>query len=287
MRSMSKENPILAHGRRILRCARQHPLAVLLVALVASALCFEAVPGDTLAGSCVQAVPLAAIGIVAAACSVRCALAAQRSAARACALRRWAAYVLAVGLVGGVAAAVAAGASPSSEVPNAASMAERAALVVLLCLLTGVFEEGVFRVAAFEAFAAAFEPRAKAALMAAAASSVLFGVLHVSLGDVLAAGGVAAVQLAAKPVQAALFGFFMTAIFVRTRSLWSVAGLHGTFNLLYLGPGLLLTGRPQLSYATGSTADLALLLVTTALLVPPAVAACKSIASCASDNARG
>ncbi|WP_270299814.1 type II CAAX prenyl endopeptidase Rce1 family protein, partial [Eggerthella sinensis] len=92
--------------------------------------------------------------------------------------------------------------------------------------------------------------RATAALAAAAVSSVLFGALHVSLGDSASAvGAVAVAQTILKPVQAALFGFFMAALYVAARNLWQLAAVHAAFNLAYTGPLLLMGGfQPNLRH---------------------------------------
>ena len=126
--------------------------------------------------------------------------------------------------------------------------------VVALCLLTAVFEEGVFRVLALDAFAPALGGGRRGMLRAALVSAVLFGALHVSLGEaasaVQAADFVAVAQTACKPVQAALFGLFMAAMYFGTRNLWTLVAVHAAFNFLYAGPQLL-AGNLQQTYVTG------------------------------------
>ena len=231
-------------------------------------------------------------------------------------LGRWVVAVLVVGTLAGAASwwmlsdagmlagAVvgAAGSAPSGQVSvgssgvdSVSALVFRLGAVLLLCLFTGIFEEGVFRVLALDALAPAFEGRKRhlgqhgsdtgvpptlgsfqhGLFGAAVASSVLFGMLHVSTMDGAAAGSaVAWVQFVLKPVQAGLFGFFMAALFVRTGNLWVVAGVHGLFNLLYTGPALL-AGSVSTTYVTGNPAELALLIVMTLVLVPPAVVAAR------------
>lgn len=248
--------------------ARGHRAAVFVAALVASAGCFSLVPGDTLEGSLAQGALLTAVALVAVGLSHPRAL---RAPHRACGgLGPWIGYLLLVG--------AAAGSASLAMVPDLAfdlGLA-RLAQVTALCLLTGVFEEGVFRVLAVDAFAPALGGGQRGALAAAAVSSVLFGALHVSLGDSASAvGAVAVAQTILKPVQAALFGFFMAALYVAARNLWQLAAVHAAFNLAYIGP-LLLMGGFQQTYVTGDVGDLALLVVTTALLVPAAIAAARS-----------
>lgn len=247
-------------------------MAVFVGALVASSLCFSLVPGDGLEGSLVQTAVLAGIALVGVLLVDRRALGKPRSLLRG--MRGWTVAVLAVGFVAGVGSLWLAGGTGVAG--DAAGLAGSAVLVVATCLLTGVFEEGVFRVLALDALVPLFGGD-RGLLKAAVWSSVLFGVLHSSVGDAAAAGtAIAWAQAFVKPVQAALFGFFMAALFVRTRSLWVVAGVHGLFDIACLGPGMLVGGAAQ-SYVTGNPADLALLVFTTALLVPPAVAAFRSI----------
>lgn len=144
---------------------------------------------------------------------------------------------------------------------------------VIGCFLTGVFEEGVFRVVAVGAFAAALRERTHAVLKAAMLASVFFGLLHVSIVETMQTGNALLIaQAAAKLLQAALFGFFMAGLYVRTRNLWVLAGVHGVFNLLYLGPLAMVSGTST-TYLSGSAADLALTCLTVVLLVPAAWAA--------------
>lgn len=250
--------------------ARNHRVAVFVAALVAMAACFALLPGATLSDSLVQTAALAAIAVAAVGVSRPAALGGLR--ARPTGKRRgfgpWIAYVLLVGVVGGAAAFALTSERDAFGVAPAL-----VAQVVALCLLTGVFEEGVFRVLAVDAFAPALGGGQRGALAAAAVSSVLFGALHVSLGDSASAvGAVAVAQTILKPVQAALFGFFMAALYVAARNLWQLAAVHAAFNLAYTGP-LLLMGGFQQTYVTGDPLDLALLAATTLLLIPPALAA--------------
>lgn len=240
------------------------------MALVASAACFALFPGDTLEGSLVQAVALAAIALAAVAAARPCAL--RAPSRNAGALGGWMVYVLVLGAVAGM---VSLGA-----VLQGATLDVKLLLVVqvgMLCLLTGVFEEGVFRVLAMDAFAPALGGGRRGLLAAAVVSSVLFGALHVSLGDSATAVGAAAVaQTALKPLQASLFGFFMASVYVVTRNLWALAILHGAFNLVYIGP-LMLAGAFRQTYVTGDLFDLVLLAATTLLLVPAVLAAARVI----------
>lgn len=162
-------------------CARNHRAAVFVAALVATACCFSLVPGDTLAGSLAQGAALAAVALAAVAASRPRAL----RAPRLCdgrGLLAWALYVLAVGLAAGLASLVV---QPQGAALDASPL--HVMQVAALCLLTAVFEEGVFRVLALDAFAPALGGGRRGMLRAALVSAVLFGVLHVSLGEAASA----------------------------------------------------------------------------------------------------
>lgn len=248
-------------------CARSHRAAVFVAALVASAACFSLVPGDSIGDSIVQGAMLAAVALVAVGVSSPRVLRAPRVAA-ARGLGAWTAYVLAVGLAGGIASFFALSQGAALDVAPI-----HVVQVMALCLVTGVFEEGLFRVLALDALVPALGGGRRGALRAALMSAALFGVLHVSLGEVSAAVDLAAVaQVVLKPLQAALFGLFMAAMYYRTRNLWALAVLHTAFNLLYTGPQLL-SGGMQQTYVTGSLLDLVVLAATVVLLLPPACVA--------------
>ena len=145
-----------------------------------------------------------------------------------------------------------------------------------LCLVTGLFEEALFRGVMFRGFACAFEAsgRANPLLWAAAVSAGVFGVLHVSGGSpAVPSDAVVLAQVVLKPVQAALFGFVMAGVFARSHNLWLACGLHAAFNALSEGPLFLASGYLPATYLTGSVADAVLLAVGSVLLVPAAVKA--------------
>ena len=145
-------------------------------------------------------------------------------------------------------------------------------MFVVLMLGTAVFEEILFRAFFFEAFAKVLRERGseKALLYAALASSVMFGLLHVTsdLGSLFRLA--AYVQAAAKVLEAALFGMAMCAICVKTKSVWPAVLAHFAFNLLSEGPIFLATGALKFTYITGSPADIVVLLVGSAILLPAA-----------------
>lgn len=250
--------------------ARRHRLALFVAALVAALACGELFAGDAAGEVLACNLALALVGVAAAGLAREGALGRPKAAGR---MWRLSAYLLVVGLVGGLAGATAH--AGGAAAPGLALVAA----AVLVCLLTGVFEEGVFRVAAVEAFEDAFgraDPRTP--LRAATLSAVVFGLLHVSLAD--AATAQTAIewgQLALKPVQAVLFGLCLAAVYRRTRSLWPAAVLHALFDLFYLAPMMAVAGRLEVSYLTGDLVDLAILALSTILLAPAAIVAVRSL----------
>lgn len=132
-----------------------------------------------------------------------------------------------------------------------------------------------------------------AEVAAAALSAILFGLLHVSVSDMgmiahslesLASMGFSgdsatfsqlqlslalSAQMIFKITQASLFGFCMAALFVKTHSLLAPVVVHAVFDVFYLGPQVLLAGVLPSTYMTGNCVDLAILVLTIALLLPP------------------
>lgn len=253
--------------RRLVSVIRSHKMALFVVALALSVVCFQVVPGNTISFALQQSALLATFAVGAVALSGNSGgLRVRRPPAWG-----WIAYLLVVGFAGGMFAWWTAG--HLAQVGSWANVAG----IVALCLFTGVFEEGVFRVLAMRAFIPALGDGRRGVLGAAVMSSVLFGLLHASASDLIFADAIVWAQVVLKPVQAGLFGFFMAALFVRTRNFWFVSGVHTVFNLFYIGPLLLMTGTMQTTYATGSLVDLVLLATTVLLLLPLMAAALKML----------
>lgn len=254
-------------------CARNHRAAVFVTALVATACCFSLVPGDTLVGSLAQGTVLAVVTLAAVGASRPRALCAP-GPCDGRGLLAWVLYVLAAGLAAGIVSLIV---QPQGAALDISAL--RVMQAAALCLLTAVFEEGVFRVLALDAFVSALGEERNGMLRAALVSAALFGALHVSLGEaalaVDAADCVAVAQAVCKPMQAGLFGLFMAAMYFETRNLWTLVAVHAAFNFLYAGSQLL-AGNLQQTYVTGNPVDLALLAVSTAILLPAAHAAFRS-----------
>ncbi len=181
-------------------------------------------------------------------------------------MRRAMLIVLGVAAIVGVAKVLVQG-SGFSATPAALAM------FVVMLVATGVFEEVLFRGLLFEGFARSFVSagtRGNAVLTAAIATSVLFGILHVSsdLGSLFRV--TAYVEAAAKIAECALFGMIMCAISLRVRSIWPCAALHAMFDILSETPIFATTGVQTSTYLTGSPADLAVVAGAALLLVLPA-----------------
>lgn len=255
-------------------------VAVLVLALVASAVCYG-LDSSSLGKAIGQSALLTAIALAAAMLIRPASLRARGKTPRDVSdpaqpparrtlvgIRIPIALVCAAGLLGGAISWAAAGFPHPSASPQAAVLV---AQILALCALTGIAEEVLYRAAMMEAFVPALGADDRAILKAAAASALIFAALHLS---VPADGStVALAQALLKPVQAALFGFTLALLYCRTRSVWPCATLHAAFNVLYLGPSLLVSGVVATTYASGQASDLAILAATTAMLAIAAVCA--------------
>ncbi|WP_290996447.1 CPBP family intramembrane metalloprotease [Gordonibacter sp.] len=172
----------------------------------------------------------------------------------------------------------------SSVFANACSHLASLGGFLLLCVATGIFEEALFRGVMFKGLASALRLNGtnQSLLGAALASSVVFGVLHISGGAPFSGSELVLPQLFAKTIQATLFGLIMAGLFVQWGSIWSVAALHAAFNALSEAPLFLLTGQVPLTYATGDPVDLIILAASAALLAPLAIHSAARLA--ASDH---
>ena len=145
-------------------------------------------------------------------------------------------------------------------------------MFVVLMFGTAVFEEILFRAFFFEGFVKTLRDRGSknALLYAALVSSLLFGVLHVTsdLGSLYRL--TAYIQAAAKVLEGALFGLVMCALCIKTKNVWPAVLAHFAFNLLSEGPIFLATGALKFTYITGSPADIVVLLIGCAVLLPAA-----------------
>ena len=241
----------------------------------------NAMPSDTLLAALVQEAVLALVALVAVGFAVPDALkrctqtVQQRSIVRFTGIT-----LLLTGLVGGAITILTwyfansgnGAGFVSAVLPSAVDLMENLLLLLGICLLTGLYEESFMRVLGIEAFERALDT--KRAILASAA---LFALLHVGVPDV-SAGQPVLFQTALKFVQALLFGVILGMLYAQTRRLWPCALVHAGFDVMYLGPNVLLTGEMPVTYASGMVGDTVLLVVTVLMLAGVALKMCKEIA---------
>lgn len=245
-------------------------VAAFAVLLVASFAAMNAMPSDTLLAALLQEAVLALVALVAVRFAVpdtlkRCTECVQQRNQ----IRLVAALLLLVGFVGGAISLMTwnvdhtgvIGGFELSQMLSASEIARNLLLLLGICLLTGAYEEAFIRVLGIEAF-----ERALDAKRAVVASALLFALLHVGVPDV-SAGQLVLLQAALKFVQALLFGVILGMLYAQTRRLWPCALIHAGFDVLYLGPYVLLTGTMPETYASGAASDTVLLAVTVLMLV--------------------
>ena len=166
--------------------------------------------------------------------------------------------------------------------------------LVVLCIATGIFEEGLFRVIAITCFfragqqsEATVQSRANtyANLMRACIiSSLLFGLMHISIssGFTLSSfDGQAPVSvmpfwlMLLRFIQTTLFGLCLAGVFLHSISLWPCAIIHTLFDMVFLAPSILLSTFGIDALAFESLFSLPGLVITTVLFVPMCILSLK------------
>lgn len=126
------------------------------------------------------------------------------------------------------------------------------ALVVLLCLVIGAFEEGLFRGIVLSSLLARLGNTRRGIVGAVVVSSLIFGVVHVApsflSGQVSDGLGVA--QAVLKTVQSGILGAFLAAIFLTTRNLWGVVLVHSVNDLFAMLSEALYAGSVSHQYVS-------------------------------------
>lgn len=269
--------------------------------LLASFVVMNVLPANDLPQACVQEAALALVALAGAGFAVPDAFKRCTSNVQQRNIVRFATIaLLLVGFVGGVimlatwdfAGVGAVGAAVFAPSSSSGTIARNLAMLLGICMLTGMYEESFLRVLGIEAFERALgqgehvaaertsAKRAEAGVSPAPGqnatlgsvtkrailvSTLLFALLHVGAPDVTA-GQQVLVQSALKFAQALLFGTIMGVLYVQTRRLWPCALLHAGFDAFYLAPHVLLTGALPTTYASGTPGDTVLLTVTVILL---------------------
>ncbi len=116
------------------------------------------------------------------------------------------------------------------------------AITLVLCLGIGIAEEFLFRGIILNGILAVSGKSHRGTMIAVAITSLLFGLVHVSLSTDFAEP-LLAVQAVLKIVQTALFSICMCSIVLRTHRLGGVSLLHGLTDFLLLVPSLALAGE--------------------------------------------
>ncbi|WP_251178107.1 CPBP family intramembrane glutamic endopeptidase [Adlercreutzia agrestimuris] len=256
-----------------------HPFLAFVVAFVLTLFVFQTIPASTPVWSLFQGLLLSAILLVIIKFSDKRALAKPASSG---VLGRWVIYVLLVAAISGLVTFYVTNGSLRGLDQGVLIM--RTFVVCGVCLVTGIFEEALFRVLVINAFSRiqwpgkVTNPKFKAAIL----SALLFGFLHVSIAGVTSPYAMVQLQTFIKFIQASLFGFIMAAFYIKTKSLWSIAAMHAVFDILYLGPVMMAYGIPA-SLVTNEPVNLILLAVTSALLLAPAISAGQMLSETSPD----
>lgn len=176
----------------------------------------------------------------------------------------------------------------------ASSDSEFWATFILFCFFTGVFEEVFFRGILLESLIAGFSktPASKTAfwrkketgtplqqpyeggfrelLSAAILSSLIFSLFHIqgTGSSVFPGDSVNAFITIFKVLQTAIFSFFMSALYLKTKSLLPCVLTHALIDILLLAPNALSTGLFAGNNLTGTVFDMALLGTCAILFLP-------------------
>lgn len=239
---------------------KNHPVVFTVISFIAASFVYSAIPDTSLFGLTVESVVLAILALVLVSLSAPETLRMpQQSARRPFLLIGIPVMVIAlVGVIQNGANLIEA----SVSLPN--DFIARGALIIVFCLTTGIFEEGLFRVIAVGSFVQSLSlrkpPLRHPLLIAAFASAAIFGFLHLSTG----------IDGALKPLQAGLFALIMSALYAQTRNLWPAAILHAFYNAVSMGPYLLLGDTAQSALLSEEIA-IQVMLVSILLFLPLAL----------------
>ena len=143
------------------------------------------------------------------------------------------------------------GAIRAGEAALSAAWATDLLGMALLCAGVGAFEELLFRSLLMGGMLSRFGDTRRGLLGSALASSVVFGLAHVSYA-VGTADSLAMAQMLLKTAQVTCVSLLLSGIFVRTRGVWGAALVHGLSDLLLMVPLALVGGGEDLlgSYVT-------------------------------------
>lgn len=127
---------------------------------------------------------------------------------------------------------------------------------ILLCIVVGIFEEALFRGIIFNALLAKRGDTTKGIMWAAIISSIIFGFVHV-ISFYINGGSldfVSTVQSILKTIQTGMVGFFLAAVYLKTKSIWGVALIHGLNDFLLMVVSEVTNNSGGAYIATGNSA---------------------------------
>lgn len=163
-----------------------------------------------------------------------------------------------------------------------ASFVGTLATYVLVCVATGFYEEGAFRVVIPGLFERGFAGNGiespRRLLLAVLLSGILFAVLHVSSPLSDGFDEVMVLQALLKFAQGMLFSLTMFGLLLKTGSFTLVVAAHASYDLLFFLPWLIDTGGFPSTYLTGIFVDVVALAVNCVCLIPAAVASARLVA---------
>lgn len=125
-------------------------------------------------------------------------------------------------------------------------------------LLLGIFEEGLFRGVILQACLAKMGKTRRGLIGAVALSGFIFGFAHILLtwfqtGVDLSVLGL--MQALLKTLSAGMAGFFLGAIYLKTRNIWGIALVHGLSDFLLIAGSIIFFGTNSVSYVSSDPAQ--------------------------------
>lgn len=156
---------------------------------------------------------------------------------------------------------------------------------ILLCVVVGLFEESLFRGIILSGLLAYGAKTRSGVMRAAIISSLIFGFVHVLpfflYGQVTTIP--AFMQALFKTLGTGITGLLLAAIFIKTRSVWAIAAVHGLNDLFALISGALYGGAVATNYVNNDPSVALMYVVvyffTLILYIPVLVVALRTLLS--------
>ncbi len=128
--------------------------------------------------------------------------------------------------------------------------------VLVLCIGIGIFEEASFRGVVYGSLLDAGGKSRRGLYIVTVFAALLFGMAHIDWFSIDYADPLSILQAVLKTIQTGLFGFFLCALVLRSKSVWGAALLHALSDFILMIPGMvLLDGPMDVSYvSTGEEA---------------------------------